>query len=79
MPDHSSFLLSPAAPVNMAKSSSSTLTELQEELDDFCRLATAELCKGEGRNKDLVTQLQEQAKIAGAEIDRQKSGEVPSA
>ena len=52
--DHSSFLLSPAAPVNMAKSSSSTLNELQEELDNFRRLAAAELRKGEGRNKDLV-------------------------
>ena len=68
--------LSPAAPVNMAGPSSSTLKELQEQLDKFCRLAAEELSKEKHCNDQKVVLYREQAKIAGAEIDRQTSGEV---
>ena len=65
--------LSPAAPVNMSGSSSSTL---QEQLDKLNDIAFTELCKGDKRNKGLVQDVQRQLKFLEAQISRQTSGKA---
>ena len=59
----------------MAGPSSSTLSELQEQLDKFRRLAAKELSKEAACNGELVALYQKERELLRAEIDRQTSGE----
>ena len=69
--------LLPAAPVTMTAPSSSTLKEIQEQLDKFRRLAAEELGK-QLVNDTRVAQYQKQADILLALI-HQASGELQNA
>ena len=62
----------------MAGPSSSTLSELQEQLDKFRRLAAKELSKEAACNGELVALYQKERELLRAEIDRQTPGDVPS-
>ena len=70
------LFLSPVAPVNMVGPSSSTLNELQEQLDKFNKLAAQEFSKDGDCNEARVALLQREREILLAQIDRQTSGEI---
>ena len=68
----------PAACVNMAGPSSSTLDELQKQLNELNRLVIDELRKGTNRDEDLVAELRQERTSLVAQIAqiKQVSGEV---
>ena len=55
---------------------SSTVDELQQQLDEYNTLAEMELRKGAQRDLGLLGDLQREREILLAQIDRQTSGEV---
>ena len=66
----------PAAPVNMAGPSLSTLDELQKQLNQLNELVIAEFRKGANRDEGLVAELRQEKNSLVAQLDRHTSGEV---